>query len=262
MRNLKILITLLFLSFTGMEAQAQGWGPFGGMFGGRGYGGGRPMHMYPGPGGGMLSQMRSAQRLTMESKQYGLGTDCTDYGQGDCAERMARSGRHPGWMITGEGQRGMGWGRGPGFAPGYGGGRRVVMWGEQRSWGGYGGGHVQPRPQPQMNPLQQNFAACSPFLEKDNFKVNGEVIFQSVWGGNGTLCIRPDPMRNTSVFVTISREDYAILLAQAREAAPDSLHVNWKQVNWIKKRIHDEAVAQRLVSPQQHTAAAPMMEGE
>ncbi|MBM3261680.1 hypothetical protein FJY93_04670 [Candidatus Kaiserbacteria bacterium] len=260
MRNSwKILIALSFFALTSVEAQAQFFGRpgYGGMpmgggmpFGGRGFGGGNPY----------ANVQRWGQQMGFQQRQFGIATDCTDYGLGDCAERMARMGHPngPGSAFIGGGGGwnggGMGWGRGPGFAPGYGGGR-VVTWGYQHS---YGGGYGQP--QHRLNPVQRNFAACSPFLHKDNFMVNNDLVFESVWGGNGTLCLRPDPMRNQSVFVIFSREDYAILLAQAREAIGNG--INERQVNWIKKRIHDEAVAQRLVRPQQQASPEPVMDGE
>lgn len=66
-------------------------------------------------GGSMYSAQLAAQAMSLQSQRYYIGTDCTDYGYGDCAQRLARSGSQygPGWMIMNP----------------------------QQSYGGYGGGY-------------------------------------------------------------------------------------------------------------------------
>lgn len=79
--------------------------------------------------GSMYSLQLGAQAMSLQNQRYYLGTDCSDYGYGDCAERLARSGSQygPGWMIMNP-QQSYG---------GYGGG-----------YSGYGYGQYQPQYQP------------------------------------------------------------------------------------------------------------------
>lgn len=90
----------------------------------------RPQYSYSNSqGSSMYDLQRNAQAMSLQSQLYYMGTDCTDYGYGDCAQRLARSGSQygPGWMIMNP-QQSYG---------GYGGG-----------YSGYGYGQYQPQYQP------------------------------------------------------------------------------------------------------------------
>lgn len=136
MRKYLAFAILLFVALTGGTANAQGWG-WGGGYGGNPY----------------ANVQRWGQQMGLQQKQFDLGTDCTDYGYGDCAERMARSGnpQGPGWMITGGG------GYGGGYRPNYGGG-----------WGGGGGQFYQQQwggsyYQPPTPPRIIGWRVCDPY---------------------------------------------------------------------------------------------------
>jgi hypothetical protein len=92
------------------------------------------------PQGSMYSLQRSAQALSLQNQQYYLGTDCTDYGYGDCAQRLARSGSPygPGWMIMSPQQSYGGYGGG---YSGYGYGQYQTQYQPSYYGGGYGGGN-------------------------------------------------------------------------------------------------------------------------
>lgn len=161
MRNtLKILIAGTFLTLTGVEAQAQFFGRPG--YGGAPMGMGRPTPMYPSdPNYSMGAVAGRAHRLGVLQQQRGIASDCTDYGQGDCAERMARMGHPngPGSAIvggSGYGQQQYYGGHGGGypmyrqqqyFGGGYGGGYRPMMPVARpmypQGYGGFGGGGQQ-----------------------------------------------------------------------------------------------------------------------
>ena len=92
----------------------------------------RPAYSYPSdPRYSMYNVQRGAQMLTLQDKRYNLGTDCSDYGYGDCAERMAWSGSSygPGWMITNPQTSYYGGGYGQQYQPSY------------YGYGGYGSGY-------------------------------------------------------------------------------------------------------------------------
>lgn len=122
----QIIIAAALVALLGGSANAQYMGrPFMGGYGGMGGGyGGNPY----------ANVQRWGQQMGLQQKQFDFGTDCTDYGYGDCAERMARSGnpQGPGWMITGGG------GYGGGYRPNYGGGYGQGF-PQGGGWGGGGG---------------------------------------------------------------------------------------------------------------------------
>ncbi|MBM3261679.1 hypothetical protein FJY93_04665 [Candidatus Kaiserbacteria bacterium] len=114
----------------------------------------RPSYSYPSdPRYSMYNVQRGAQALSLQNQRYYLGSDCSDYGYGDCAERMAWSGSAygPGWMVTGP-SYGGGYGYMPsysyyggygygGYGSGYGYGNSYYGGGYPSYYGGYGGGY-------------------------------------------------------------------------------------------------------------------------
>ncbi|MBI5004260.1 hypothetical protein HZC00_04155 [Candidatus Kaiserbacteria bacterium] len=67
---------------------------------------------YQGNSNSMYSAQLAAQAMSLQSLRFYIGTDCTDYGYGDCAQRLARSSSPygPGWMIMNPQQSYSGYG--------------------------------------------------------------------------------------------------------------------------------------------------------
>lgn len=121
-----LILAALFVAFTSNVANAQFFG--------------RPMGGY-GAGGPFARMQNWGHQMGVQQRRNGIANDCTDYGQGDCAERMARMG-HP---------------NGPGSAivGGYG-GQRYYGGGGQGYYrgGGYGGGYqMRPQCMRQLSPV-------------------------------------------------------------------------------------------------------------